>query len=355
MEDRPSYSYRSFFWPIVLIGFGAIMLLANLDLIPAPSLRMLIRLWPVALIVLGLDILVGRRSPLIGALIGLAAVALVIIFLYLSPQMDFLPSVERKTIPIHTPLENTSSANVALDLDRYATTLDAAVDSDDLFDAVLETYTDVDYSARGGEHKTISLNPVNASSFDLDWSASTSGMEWVIGLSPMIPLDLSIDVGSGSASLDLFDLMLDKLKVNGGSGSTDLAIPAGGTRYPVDVNGGSGSFDIEIEEDAELEAAFDVGSGSFDVIVGPGVAMALEIDGGSGSIFINMPRGAGLRLVVDDHGSGGVRVPGDFDLVDDMGDDDRDTGVWESDNYSSASNRIEIRFEPGSGTLTLRY
>lgn len=355
MEDHQSYSYRSFFWPIVLIGFGAIMLLANLDLIPMPSVRMLVRLWPLALIILGLDILVGRRSPFIGALIGIGAVALVIMFLYMVPVLDFIPTVEPKTLPINTPLGNTTSAEVTLELERYTTTIDSSIESDDLFDAVLETYTDVNYVARGGQRKTIDLNPVDSSAFDFDWTlTSTRDMTWEIRLSPEVPLDLSVDVGSGSASLDLFDLMLDELKVDGGSGSTDLMIPAGSSLYPVDVNGGSGSFDIEIEDDTEIEAKFDVGSGSFDVIIGSGVAMNLEIDGGSGSIFIDIPGDVGVRLVVDDRGSGGVRIPADFNLVDDYGDDDRDTGVWESDNYDETSALIEIRFDPGSGTLTLR-
>lgn len=355
MEDNHSYSYRSFFWPIVLIGFGAIMLLANLDLIPMPSVRMLVRLWPLALVILGLDLLIGRRSPIIGALIGLGAIALVILFFYMAPVLDLEPSVERKTVPLNTPLGNTTSAEVTLDLERYATTIDSSVDSDDLFDAVLETYTDVEYTARGGQRKIIDLNPVDSNAFDFDWTlASTRDMTWEIGLSPEVPLVLSVDIGSGSASLDLFDLMLDELKVDGGSGSTDLAIPAGDSLYPVDVNGGSGSFDIQIEDDAEIEAIFDVGSGSFDVIVGSSVEMNLEIDGDSGSIFIDVPADVGVRLVVDDRGSGGVRIPNDFNLVDDQDDDDRDTGVWESSNYDDASATIEIRFDPGSGTLTLR-
>jgi hypothetical protein len=355
MEENQPYRYRSFFWPIVLIGLGTIMLLANLGLIPMPSMRMLVRLWPLALIILGLDLLIGRRSPLLGALIGLAAVALVILFFYAAPVLDIVPTVERKTIPLNTPLENTSSAKVTLDLERYATTIDASVDSDDLFDAVLETYTDVDYVARGGERKTIKLEPTDSSTFDLDWiNNPTRDMTWEIGLSPEVPLELAVDVGSGSASLDLFDLMLEELKVDGGSGSTDLMIPAGSLRYPVDVNGGSGSFDIEIEDKAEIEATFDVGSGSFDVIVGSGVEMNLEIDGGSGSIFIDLPRDVGVRLIVDDHGSGSVRIPDDFDLVDNQGDDDRDTGVWESSNYNNASTVVVIRFDPGSGTIILR-
>ena len=104
----------------------------------------------------------------------------------------------------------------------------------------------------------------------------------------------------------------------------------------------------------DIEATFDVGSGSFDVIIGSGVTMMLEIDGGSGSIFIDIPKDVGVRLLVDDHGSGGVRIPGNYDLVDDQGDDDRDTGIWESKNYDDASTTIEIWFDPGSGTITLR-
>jgi hypothetical protein len=355
MEDRQSYSYRSFFWPIVLIGFGVIMLLANLEYIPMPSFRLLVRLWPLALVVLGLDIIIGRRSPFIGALIGLGAVALIIVLMFMAPVLDIAPTVERKTVPLNTPLGNTTSAEVTLDLERYATTIDSSVDSDDLFDAVLETYTDVKYIASGGQRKTIDLNPIDSNGFDFDWTlASTRDMTWEIGLSPDVPLDLSVDIGSGSASLDLFDLMLNELKVDGGSGSTNLKIPASSSLYPVDVNGGSGSFDIEIEDKAEIEAKFDVGSGSFDVIIGSAVTMNLEIDGGSGSIFIDVPGDVGVRLVVDDRGSGGVRIPGDFDLVNDQGDDDHDTGVWESDNFDETSAMIEIRFDPGSGTLTLR-
>ncbi len=355
MEKNSTYRYRSFFWPIVLIGFGVIMLLANLDIIPAPSIRMLVRLWPLALIILGLDLLIGRRSPLIGALIGLVAVALVILYFFMAPVLDLAPSVERKTVPINTPLGNTSSAEIKLDLERYATTIDSAVDSDALFEAVLETYTDVKYTARGGQRKSIDLHPVDSSLFDLDWSvATTRDMTWEIGLSPEVPLDLSVDVGSGSAALNFFGLMLDELQVDGGSGSTDLMIPAGSSRYPVDVNGGSGSFDITIEDEADLEATFDVGSGSFDVIIGSGVAMNLEVEGGSGSIFIDVPTDVGVRLVVDDRGSGGVRIPTSFDMVDDANDDDNDTGEWESSNFDAASEVIVIYFDPGSGTLTIR-
>ena len=52
MEEKGSFQYRSLFWPILLIGVGVVWLLGNLGYIPMPSLRMLIRLWPLILIVI---------------------------------------------------------------------------------------------------------------------------------------------------------------------------------------------------------------------------------------------------------------------------------------------------------------
>ncbi len=54
------------FWPIILIGAGVIFLLANLGIIPSNPWPLIWNLWPVILIVIGLDILLGRRSLLGG-------------------------------------------------------------------------------------------------------------------------------------------------------------------------------------------------------------------------------------------------------------------------------------------------
>ncbi|MBC7814218.1 MAG: hypothetical protein H7175_23895, partial [Burkholderiales bacterium] len=43
--------YRSLFWPIALIGFGAIWLLGNLNILTRANLAVLGRLWPLILIV----------------------------------------------------------------------------------------------------------------------------------------------------------------------------------------------------------------------------------------------------------------------------------------------------------------
>lgn len=71
----------SFFWPIIMIGAGVIWLLTNLNIIPTENLWILLRLWPMLLIVAGLDLLFARRLPLVGAILALLVIAGVVTLL----------------------------------------------------------------------------------------------------------------------------------------------------------------------------------------------------------------------------------------------------------------------------------
>jgi hypothetical protein len=358
MEEKHSFQYRSFFWPILLIGVGVLWLLGNLGYIPMPSLRMLLRLWPLILIVIGLDIMFGRRSPVIGGLIGLGAVALVIVLLLFGPSLGLEalePSGELQTLTFSEPLGSATSARIMLDLERYPTTIEALSASDSLIEAELDTLTDVKFSPRGTREKSVSIEPVEDYGFDIDWiDLAGTDARWEIGLSPDVPIDLTVDVGSGSTTIDLMYLEISELEIDGGSGSTDLILPESSSQYTANIDGGSGSFDIEFESGAEVRAAIDVGSGSFDIVIESSADLDMRIDGGSGSIDIDAPGNVGIRVVVSSRGSGSVRVPASYLLVDDMGDDDRDTGIWETEGFNSAAHRIEITFDPGSGSFTLR-
>jgi hypothetical protein len=139
MDKKRELGYRSFFWPILLIGIGTIWLLANLEILPDLNWRFFLRLWPLIFVVIGLDIIIGRRSPFAGALLAVGTVAALILLAVLAPSLDLGPDVELKTLNFSEPLENTTSARISLDLDRYATTVDTLSDSKLLIKAELDT------------------------------------------------------------------------------------------------------------------------------------------------------------------------------------------------------------------------
>lgn len=355
MRERPRRSYRSLFWPLLLIGVGLIWLLANMGVIESFSFAFLLRLWPIALIAIGLDLVFGRRSPILGALIGLGVVALVIALLLLAPSLDLYQGPELRTQSFSEPISEATSARIDLDLSRYPTAVNALEDSNALFEAELDSVEGVEFRVEGTSQRRINLGPKTGVSNPFDWiNEIMSDARWEIGLNPEVPLDLNVDVGSGSATLDLASLQLEQLDIDGGSGSTRLWLPASEDTYDVGIDGASGSFTIEVGEGAKIDATIRGASGSLNITIEEGANVEAEIRGASGSTTINVPGRTGVRVIVRDSGSGSVHVPGSYTLVSDGGDDDRDTGIWESANYSSATTRIEIEFRGGSGSFSIR-
>src|SRR5258708_12249695 len=83
--------YRSYFWPAVLILIGIVALLVNSGVISTDRLNLLFDLWPVILIVIGLELLARRTIPgqngdVAGVLIVLLAAAAATPYVPLPPN-----------------------------------------------------------------------------------------------------------------------------------------------------------------------------------------------------------------------------------------------------------------------------
>lgn len=134
-----------------------------------------------------------------------------------------------------------------------------------------------------------------------------SGRCWDVGLSPDVPLDLTLDAGSGPCDFDLTGLRIHDFFLDIGSGPIDLVLPSGRT----------------------FEA---------------------EIDSGSGPISIILPKSVGARVVLDS-GSGPFQPDERFRLVKGKR---RGDGVWETDNYRTADCTIVLEIDQGSGPISIR-
>ena len=77
--------------------------------------------------------------------------------------------------------------------------------------------------------------------------------------------------------------------------------------------------------------------------------MPARIDSGSGRVAIVIPDGVGVRVVLDS-GSGAFRPDARFQMVSGERDDD---SVWETENYDTAANTIELHVDQGSGDVRI--
>jgi len=306
----------SLFWPIVLIGAGVVLLLANLGYLPRLSWGVIWKLWPLLVVALGVDLLIGRRS-VVGAIVSavlicvlIAGILLISIFAQNIPAVsEWIQPPEFQTRHVEHPLTDVERATVSIDWTSVPGYLSPLEDSPNLIEGDIDYFGELtfDVSVRG-DRANVKLDSRSTGIWFWPFNlGDQSDKRWDVGLSPNVLLDLTFDAGSGPCDFDLAGLQVSGLVLDSGSGPIDLSLPSGST----------------------FEA---------------------EIDGGSGPITIVLPRSVGARVELDS-GSGPFSPDARFQLVEGKR---RGDGVWETDNYRTAEHTILLKIDQGSGPVTIR-
>jgi hypothetical protein len=310
---RPRRYSPSFFWPILLIGAGVLLLLSNMGYLPWQSWNVLWRLWPLLLIALGIDVLLGRRST-VGAIVSgllilllIGGAVLLVLFARDIPLLaDLSQPAELRTGHAEYPLAGVERASVDIDWTSAPGYLSALSDSPNLIEADVAYRGDLIFDVVvHGDEAEVELD----SRFTGPWFGPFGGRaeeRWDVRLSPNAALDLTLDAGSGRCDFDLTGLRVSDLSLDAGSGAIELALPSGS---------------------------------SFEA----------RISGGSGPIAIALPEGVGARVVLD-AGSGPFRPGERFRLVEGERNDD---GVWETDDFRTAERTIVLQIDQGSGPISI--
>jgi hypothetical protein len=304
----------SVFWPLVFIGAGVMLLLSNLGYLPWQSWGVLWRLWPLLIIALGIDLLIGRRS-VIGAIVSgvliivlIGGIVIIAFFAQNIPGVsDWIQQPEFQTRHIEYSLTGVEQATVYIDWTSVPGYLSPLEDSPNLIEGDVDYRGELTFDASvHGSRADVKLDS-RGSWFEIWPFGDHSDKRWDVRLSPDVPLDLSLDAGSGPCDFDLTDLDITNLALDAGSGPIDLVLPSGST----------------------FEA---------------------KIDGGSGPITIVLPESVGARVELDS-GSGPFSPDARFELVRGKRHGD---GTWETDNYRTADHTITLEIDQGSGPITIR-
>lgn len=259
------YRRPSVFWPLVLIGIGALLLLENLGMLPTGLWPALIQLWPVLFILLGLDMLVGRRSPAAVAFVVVAGTLIVAgALLWAALRAQQMPAGEIQ--PLIQSAQGAERLDVELDFSAGELRVAALGASDHVMEGTArngpgETAAQ-DYRVRGGIGR-LRLRQL-ADPLLLPFLAARSATAaWELNLSGELPLRLDVTTGAGSTTLDLAGLRLEHLALRAGVGQTRVIFSS--QAAVAQVTTGVGGTVIDLPDDLPARLTVNSGLASVDV------------------------------------------------------------------------------------------
>jgi hypothetical protein len=240
--------------PVLLIGFGALLLLINLGRIPVSLWSALSRLWPLALIVLGLDLLIPRRSVLASILVAGLLMAVLFVGAGLAlPTLSSSPAaIEGEAVSV--PSSGDPHVNVSLVAGAGRMRVDDHVSGNALVSGEI--------SVPGGQVEqlvedlgtttTVLLKTTGVVIVPISFG---QGEVWNIAVSTAPLVNLSAELGAGEIRIDASEMNLESVKASTGAGDVEVIVPAGGSTVTLSAAVGQLAVRVPASTPVRLEAS----------------------------------------------------------------------------------------------------
>jgi hypothetical protein len=226
-------TYRSVFWPAVLILAGVVALLANTGVISSDRLSLLVDMWPLVLVVIGLELIARRRlqgsaADLAAALIVVLAAGGALAYAALAPN------------PATTHQNDASDTigrldHAALSVNAGAATLTLTASSalaGDLYRAHIQ------YS---GAKPEVKLDRSNSSLRIAQGKSFGAFQRFVLDvqISSSLPWTIQANTGSSTETYNLASAHVGSIEINTGASRMDITLGRPAGIVPISINGGS--------------------------------------------------------------------------------------------------------------------
>jgi hypothetical protein len=231
-----SRRYRSYFWPALLILVGVVAFLVNSGAISTDRLSLLADLWPVILIVIGLELLVRRAVPgqngdVAAVLIVLLAAGGSIAYIGLAPNPTTSGKVES-----HAAVGTLDRASLEIDAGAANITVTGTSSLEgDLYRATIS------YS---GAKPEINLDRSDGS---LTISQGNTGFGMFqthrftmdLQINSSVPWTISSNGGASTETFNLAAVSLRSMDINTGASRENITLGAPSGVVPITINGGA--------------------------------------------------------------------------------------------------------------------
>lgn len=161
------------------------------------------------------------------------------------------------------------------------------------------------------------------SGLQLPWAACDVATEWQIHLNPAVELDLTAHSNGGNVRANLAGMDITRISADTGGGNMEVVLPDGV---------------------ANLSVAAWTGGGNATVEVGNGTTGSSTVDAssGAGNVTVRLPSGLAAKV----HATTGA---GKVEMDPSLTRTDEDT--YQTPDYDSAANRVEITIHSGAGNV----
>jgi hypothetical protein len=252
---------RGLFWPLLLITIGSVFLLANYGLIGPVSALAILSLWPLILILVGIDIAIGRRWPLaalaadvlvLGA--GLALVATQPAALPWSSLVFFhgndTPGTNTVSVPRSVKLADGTvgpAKSMTFHLNGGAGSFSVTGGASD---ALVRVTSDQDNLSAKTTYRNDQVD-VRLDQSDRGFRFAAAPMHIDIQLASDVPTSFDMNAGAGEFVIDLRDVKVSDARINVGAAVLRVVLPKPTGDVAISVTAGASNVVIEVPEGAE--------------------------------------------------------------------------------------------------------
>ena len=266
----PEKRYRpSLVGPLILIAIGVLLLLNQMGRLPWSVWGSLWRFWPVILILIGLEILVGTSRSIAlyiaGLLVAIAVLGGIIGYaIYRGGQ----PAGPRPVTGTETVLEALRDADRGHVVIRFGVgnlAIGSLADPPNFVEGKIEygrysLQAEKSFDVSNGR-ASFSLQ-AHSQSIPFWMPGENIGDNWKIEFTPRIPIELNIDAGVGKVEMDLSDLKVTTLNLKTGVGETVITFPAAAGLTRASIQAGVGQVTVQIPDGVGTRIRVSKGLGS---------------------------------------------------------------------------------------------
>lgn len=268
-------------WGLILLFVGGILLLDNLNVINF-YWRSVFSMWPIMLIVIGVNLLVPKRGigPAVSIVVTVAALAFLAYWGTSSPRSNWWAfnnksrNTERRSSDDRKHVES-SKGNFTYDYDSTATTAYLYIKGGAV-EYKIEGITDKLFSAEAssnmGSHELESTT--NGGRIDLtfrmkskekgNWNVNMDENWAKISLNPNPAWNINLDMGAGTADFDLTNYKIASLNFKGGAASFEAKLGLPLEETVINAESGVASIKLEIPRNAACRIIVKSGLSSKD-------------------------------------------------------------------------------------------